>query len=78
MTDEACILNVICETGEEKLLWNPEIPEEVAAAQKRFDECLKKGYIACKVEKDGNLGIQITKFDPKAKVIILLSIFEGG
>lgn len=64
--------------GNEKLSWNASVPEGVAIAQARFEQYLKKGYIACRVEKGGNRGALITEFDPKAEEIMLLSMLEGG
>ena len=62
----------------EGLFWDAGVPEEVAIVQSRFEQYLKKGYIACRIEKDGNRGVQIVEFDPKAEEIILLSMLEGG
>lgn len=62
----------------EKLFWNASIPEEVAIAQSRFEQYLKKGYIACRIEKGGNRGVLIAEFDLKAEEIMLFSMLEGG
>lgn len=64
--------------NEENLFWNESVPEEVIIAQAKFEEYLKKSYIACKIEKNGKRGVPISEFDPKAEEIILLPMLEGG
>ena len=71
-------MSVLFGNKNENLFWDVSVPEEVAAARLRFEEYIKKGYIACRIEKDGNRGVHIVDFDPKAEEIMLVLILEGG
>ena len=64
--------------GDLKVIWDSENKEEVAAAEDQFDTLLKKGYIAYSVDKKGEKGKQIKKFDPDAEKIILAPVLQGG
>jgi hypothetical protein len=39
---------------------------------------MKQGFIACKIVKKGEPGIQITEFDPEAEEIFILGLADGG
>ncbi len=69
---------VLFETDDKKISWDTGMPEEICAAKLRFEEYLKHGHIACKIEEDGKKGVTITEFDPEAEEIVLLSMVEGG
>ena len=69
---------LLYEDDNQKLFWDESSPEEIAVAQSRFKQYLKEGYLACRIERDGNRGVQIVEFDPKAQEIILVSMVEGG
>lgn len=69
---------LLYEDSEEKLFWNESVPEEITIAQAQFEEYLKKAYIVCKIEKNGERGVQISEFDPMAEEIIFLPMLEGG
>jgi hypothetical protein len=71
-------LIILDETGDSRIQWDPNDPEQVAAARARFDELKAKRYLAYKVDKNGNKGEVISKFDPNAERIILHSQMIGG
>lgn len=75
--NEMRILDV---TGDTKLKWDPNIPEEVEAARKMFNEMTKtKRYLAFSVnKKDAGKGEQIREFDPSIKAMILSPALVGG
>jgi hypothetical protein len=65
--------------GDVKLMWDRTKADEVEAAQSTFDKLIKKGYAAFLVkDNDGNKGEKITKFDPNAERIIMISPIAGG
>lgn len=69
---------VMDRTGDSKTIWNPDSPDEVAAAEVQFNTLKKKGYLAYSVEADGGKGRVIKEFDPKAGKIILSPPMAGG
>ena len=69
---------VLYEGINEGLFWEAGIPEEVAIVQLRFEQYLKEGYIACRIEKNSHRGVQTVEFDPQAEEVILLPMLEGG
>jgi len=64
--------------GDVRIIWNPDIPAEVAAAKKSFDDLTKKGHLAFAVRRTGDKGDQIREFDPDAEKIILAPPMRGG
>ena len=65
-------------SGDVRVMWNPDVPAEVAAAKKSFKDLLSKGHLAFAVKKDGDKGSQIREFDPDAEKIILAPPMRGG
>lgn len=74
-TGSLCVLD---ETGDTRMQWDRNNPEEVAKAEARFKELKAKGFMAYKVNKKGEAGEVITAFDPSAERIILHSQMIGG
>jgi hypothetical protein len=70
-----CILD---ESGDSRIQWDRNNPEQVAAAQSRFNELRAKRYLAYKVDAKGGQGEVIDKFDPSAERIILHAPMIGG
>jgi hypothetical protein len=64
--------------GDLKVLWDPNVPAEVEIARKQFDECLKKGFQAFRVNRKGDKDEIIKTFDPKAEAIIMSLFVAGG
>jgi hypothetical protein len=71
-------LCVLDSSGDSRIQWDQSNPEEVAKAQLRFDELKKLGYLAYKVNKRGDKGEVIDKFDPSAERIVLHAAMVGG
>ncbi len=70
---------ILCMTGDIKLSWDKEKPEEVAHAKKTFDDYKKKGYAAFKVKgPKGEKGEIMQEFDPAAEFMILAPPMVGG
>lgn len=75
MTGTMAVLN---ETGDVKTVWDADNEAEVQAARKTFDELRAKGFAAYKVNRSGEKGEVIRKFDPEAEAIILAPPMVGG
>ena len=75
MTGTLAVLN---HKGDVKTIWDSENEDEVNAARKQFDELREKGFLAYKVDKSGDKGSVIRKFDPNAEAIILAPPMVGG
>ncbi len=65
-------------TGDTKVIWDPKNADEVEAAEAQFNALKKKGFIAYTVNKKGDKGEIIRKFDPDAEKIILSPPLAGG
>lgn len=75
---EGGTMNIMDDTGDSRIQWDPKNPAEVAKAEARFRELKAKGFLAYKVGKDGKQGEVIAAFDPTAERIILHSQMVGG
>ncbi len=70
---------VLDRTGDTKIIWSKDSPDEVANAKRTFDDLRKKGYAAFTVKgKDGEKGEQIREFDAQAERMILVPQMVGG
>jgi hypothetical protein len=74
-TGSLCILD---ESGDSRIQWDKTNPEQVKAAQERFDELRGQHYLAYKVDASGKQGEVIDRFDPDAERIILHAPMVGG
>jgi hypothetical protein len=75
---EPYTLCVLDESGDTRMQWDKDKPEEIAKAQARFEELKKQGYLAYAVTKKGDRGTVIDKFDPNAERIICHKQMIGG
>lgn len=71
-------LNILDESGDSRIQWDRNDPQQVAAAQAKFDELRAKHYLAYKVDASGGQGEVIDKFDLDAERIILHAQMIGG
>ena len=76
--EEKSVLHVMDRTGDTKVMWSADNPDEVQAAKDTFDKLTKKGYLAYKVTDDGSKGEKIKTFDKTAGRIILSPQLVGG
>jgi hypothetical protein len=66
-------------SGDTKVIWDADNADEVAAAQRTFDDLKKKGFLAFAVTgAKGAKGDQIREFDPEAERIIMAPPMQGG
>lgn len=67
------------EDGDVPIMWDKNNPDEVATAERAFNELTGKGHLAYKAEgKRGERGRQLRRFDPDAERIILVAPHAGG
>jgi hypothetical protein len=73
-------MSIMDHTGDTKLMWDSDNPDEVAAAKKTFDELVgKKKMLAYRVSKKGKQSGEVIKeFDPKAERMIITPALAGG
>lgn len=71
-------LAILDRTGDTKLIWNSDKPAEVDNARRTFDDLKKKGYLAYSVNREGDKGEVLKKFDPHAERIIMSAPVVGG
>jgi len=62
---------ILSDNGDDRVVWDRRIPEQVKEAFKKFKELLAKGFTAYATTSDGNRGHRITEFDPGLEEIIL-------
>lgn len=72
------VMHVQDDTGDTRVQWDPNKPEEVEGARRQFETLTKGGYLAYKVMAGGGKGEQIRDFDPSAEKIILAAPMAGG
>jgi hypothetical protein len=72
-------MHTLDRTGDQRVMWEADVEEEVAAARETFKRLTKAGYLAYRAEgKKGEQGEQIREFDPDAERIILVRPHQGG
>lgn len=71
-------MRVMDATGDTKVCWSSGNPDEVESAKDTFKKLKAKGYLAYKVQGDGNKGEVITEFDPMAGLLIMAPPMAGG
>lgn len=71
-------MDILDPTGHSSIEWDADNEDEVVAAQAHFDTLRKKKYLAFKVDKDGDPGEQISKFDPELEHIVMSPPMVGG
>ena len=71
-------LSVLDQTGDTKVAWDSENDDEIATARRTFNDLRGKGYLAFRVNKQGDKGQEMREFDPEAEKIILAPQMRGG
>lgn len=75
---EPNVLHVMDRTGDMKVIWSADNPDEVDVAKATFDKMRKKGHLAYTVKNNGEKGEVITEFDKTAERIIMSPQLVGG
>lgn len=72
-------MDVLDSTGHTKTTWDPDVPAEVEAARKQFDELRKKGHKAFRVKRSGEPGEPMATFDSgEGAMILMIPPIVGG
>lgn len=58
---------ILDHTGDTKIIWDSDKPEEVDHARETFNRFKKKGYLAYSVDKKGEKGTVLREFDPNVE-----------
>lgn len=72
------VLHVMDSTGDTKVMWSQQNPDEVENAKATFDRLKAKGFLAYSVNEDGSSGEVLHEFDKRAERIILSPPLVGG
>lgn len=72
-------MSAINRTGDARISWEPDNPQEVDVARAAFDSFVKKGCAMFRVRGDDwRKSDKIAAFDPKAERIIAVPPIQGG
>lgn len=71
-------MSVLDQSGDFKIIWDADKPDEVEQARKTFEDLRKKGYAPFKVNRQGNQGEQVRTFDPEQQTLIMVPAMQGG
>jgi len=72
------ILKILCEKGDERIIWNKDNGMEAKQAKVRFMEQLAKGFKAYSVDAEGKKNRKITEFDIDAEEILMVPATVAG
>ena len=65
-------------SGDQKVQWDPKNNDQIDIARMTFDKLKAKHYVAYSVNKDGSKNKVISKFSPKAGMLIMVPGIGGG
>lgn len=71
-------LHLLDRTGDTRIEWDPNNPDEVAMARKAFKTAKDKKMLIYKTRADGSRAEQLREFDPTAERIIATPQTVGG
>jgi len=60
------------------IVWQPDAPDEVQAAEQAFDEMVEKGFSALRMDIEQKGGNKIDRFDASAEKILMFPFLVGG
>lgn len=72
------ILLELDNTGDTRVEWDKDNPDEVEIARKAFAAAKKKGKLIYKTRADGSKAEQLHAFDPAAERIVASPALVGG
>jgi hypothetical protein len=71
-------MRIMDQSGDTKLIWDPNIDDELQNAERTFKDLKKKGYSAYRVDKKGEKSGLMEEFDEDAGKIIMVPKMKGG
>lgn len=66
------VMKILCEAGDERLVWDSNNGKEAKEAKSKFVELLGKGYSAYSVDIEGKKNRRIDEFDVEAEEILMI------
>lgn len=66
------VMKILCQNGDDRIIWDKENGKEAKEAKAKFEELLKKGYTAYSVDVSGNKNRKIDEFDIDAEEILMV------
>ena len=66
------VLKILCEKGDERLVWDKEDGQEAKEAKAKFVEFMNKDYKAYSVDVNGKKNRRIKEFDVDAEEILMV------
>ena len=72
------VMRILCEKGDERLVWDKENGKEAKEAKAKFIELLKSGYTAFSVDSKGKKNRKIEEFDVDAEEILMVPKTSAG
>jgi hypothetical protein len=72
------ILKILCEKGDERVVWDKDNGQEAKQAKAKFIELLGKGYTAYSVDVNGKKNTKIEEFDVDAEEILMVPNTVAG
>jgi hypothetical protein len=76
--DSSRELVILDATGDTRIIWDPDKPDEVGQAKETFTKLKAKGYLAYSVNRKGDKGEVLREFDAEAEKMILAPQTVGG
>ncbi len=67
-----CVMKILSEKGDERLVWDMDNGQEAKEAKKKFAELIGKGYKAYSVDHRGKKNRRIEEFDVEAEDILMV------
>lgn len=72
------VMKILCEKGDERLVWDKENGKEAKEAKTKFEELLSKGFTAFSVDSNGKKNRKIEEFDVDAEEILMIPKTSKG
>jgi len=66
------VLKILCDKGDERLVWDRENGQEAKEAKAKFVQFMNQGYKAYSVDAQGNKNKRIEEFDVDAEEILMV------
>jgi len=72
------VLRILTENGDDLVVWDRNILDEIREAKRQFDDYIKRGYKAFAMKLRGEKGVRLDQFDPSLEQIILTPSTRPG
>lgn len=72
-------MRILTKSGDDKVSWDPNDDKSTDFAEKQFNEYIKKGYKAYRLDEEGKkAGWPIKEFPPHAAKLLFIPKIVGG